>query len=348
MGYLIEGLSARGIDNVLVCARGHALARTPTAAETVELPMGGDWDVGMVRRLRRLFSRVRPDLIHVQSRRGADLFGGLACLADKWTAVLTRRVDNPEPSSWARFKYRPYRVVVSISRAVEAELLGNVGLAPSRVRRIPSAVDTERFAPDKDARARLIREFQLPDNAFIIGVSAQLIPRKGHGALLDCLPELVARHRRIRVLCFGQGPLQKRLCAKITSGGLQEHVKLVGFREDIAELLPGLDLLAHPAEREGMGVALLEAMSCAVPVVASAVGGIIDVINSGIDGVLVPSGGRSELSQALERMIVDEHRRGRMGQAARARVQQDFSVELMTSRYLDIYRTVHAHGHATV
>lgn len=365
---LVRGLRERGVANVLVCppgdiagarirgfniaagfaGRGEVAWARPGGDGTTVLPMGGDLDFGLARRLRAVFGSVRPDIVHVHSRRGADLFAGRACLAEGLPAVLTRRVDNPEPAFWARFKYRPYRMIVAISRAVEAELTGRAALESERVRRIPSAVNPHEFLPDRTARARLRAEFTLPEDAFVAAVSAQLIERKGHDVLLACLPELVQRHPELRVVCFGDGPLKRRLRRMIAALGLGRHVQLAGFRRDLPSILPGVDVLVHPARREGLGVALLEAMSSGVPVVASAVGGIVDVVEPGVEGLLVPPENAHELGAALDRIVGDARLRKRMGLAGRARVRRDFSVGLMTERYLDLYREVLADAHATV
>lgn len=357
---LVQGLRGRGVANVLVCppgdiagARIHGLRFTagfagqdetawvwPAGDGTIVLPMGGDLDFGLARRLRAVFRSVRPDIVHVHSRRGADLFAGRACLAEGLPAVLTRRVDNPEPAFWARFKYRPYRAIVAISRAVEVELTGSAGLDQARIRRIPSAVNAHEFLPDRTARARLLAEFAFPEDAFVAAVSAQLIRRKGHDVLLACLPELVQRHRELRVVCFGDGPLKRHLRRRTAALGLGRHVLFTGFRRDLPALLPGVDVLVHPARREGLGVALLEAMSSSVPIVASAVGGIVDVVESGVEGLLVPPDNPAELGAALERLIGDTCLRKHMGMAGRVRVRRDFSVELMAERYLGLYREI--------
>ena len=141
-------------------------------------------------------------------------------------------------------------------------------------------------------------------------------------------------------MCFGEGSLRRRLRRRIGALGLGGHVKLAGFRRDLPSLLPGVDVLVHPARREGLGVALLEAMSSGVPVVASAVGGIVDVVEPEVEGLLVLPDNPAELGAALERIIGDACLRKRMGIAGRARVQREFSVELMARRYLDLYREI--------
>jgi glycosyltransferase involved in cell wall biosynthesis len=364
--YLIEGLSALGIDNVLVCARGSAMARAaehPAAsahegalppagdgagAQIVTLPMGGDLDPTLVPRLARVLKTYAPDLLHVHSRRGADLFGGCSARLARVAAVLTRRVDNPEPPGWARFKYRPYEAVIAISRAVEAQLLDHVGLERARVHRVASAVDSVRFRPDSSARGELTERFGCPDDAVIAGVVAQLIARKGHALLLGALGAPLARHPELRVLCFGRGPLEGALAQRIAELGLEHQVKLVGFHDDMHRLMPGLDLLVHPAEREGLGVAVLEAMSAGVPVVATAVGGLPDVIEDGTGGVLVEPGDARALAAAVDALVADPGLRARLGAAARTRVKQAFSVAQMSAGNLAVYREVLEGRHGTV
>jgi glycosyltransferase involved in cell wall biosynthesis len=308
--------------------------------EIRELEMGGDLDAGMIRRLRNGFAELQPDIVHVHSRRGAELFGGLACALDGRPALQTRRVDTAELPFWARWKYRPYRRIVAISAAVRTQLCERIGIDADRVATISSAVDDELFRPDSGARMRVLREFRLPDDAAIIAVSAQLIPRKGHEFLFAGLAAIVARHPRLRVLCFGQGPLRAQLQRHVVDRGLEPVVQFAGFREDLAALLPGVDLLVHPAEREGLGVAVLEAMSCGVPVVATAVGGIPDAVTDGVDGLLVPWGDQARLAAAIHRLLADPAARERIAAAGRIRVQRDFSPELMADRYMSLYHDV--------
>ncbi len=293
----------------------------------------------MVGRLRRELGRARPDLVHVHSRRGADLFGGLASAFEGLPAVLTRRVESAEPSFWARLKYRPYAAVIALSSAIERQLT-IAGAAPGVIHRIPSAVDTGQYRPDPEARARLRAAYGLPDDALVVGVVAQLIARKGHGSLLEALPALLERRAAVRVLCFGRGPLAQPLEARIRALGLQDRVRLAGFRDDLPVLIPGLDVLAHPAEREGLGVALLEAASCAVPAVASAVGGIVDVVTDERTGLLAAVNDRAAFLAALERLVDGADERRRLGAAAREAVAARFTVTQLVAAHERLYASV--------
>jgi len=337
--YLVDELTRAGHDNVLICARGGALAREVQTAPVVALPMRGELDVMLLPRLLRALQRLQPDLVHVHSRRGADLYGGAAAALAGIPAVITRRVDAAEPALLARLKYRPYRAVIALSRAIEQQLRG-AGVAAERLALIPSAVDTQRYRPDSAARDRLRAAFGLPADALVVGVVAQLIERKRHAWLFALLPELVRAWPQLRVLCFGRGPLERRLRAELAERGLADHVLLAGFRSDLSELLPGLDLLAHPADREGLGLALLEAASAGVPVVACAVGGVPDVVVDGETGILVPCQDAAALRRALATLLGAPEERRRLGAAARRHALRHFDIASLAAEHLSLYRRV--------
>lgn len=340
VGNLIQGLARRGVENILVCPPEQPLAAMDLDARVVELKMSGDLDFALKRRLESAIVSTEPDVVHVHSRRGADSFAGFASRAAKRPAILTRRVDAPELGVWARFKYRPYARIVAISRAIEAELRDRVGLSSARLARVPSSVDAARFRPDADARAALLARFDLPYDTRIIGLVAQLIERKGHAFLLDCLPEIVARQPRARLLLFGRGPAESAIRSRVAALGLGDSVFLGGYDTAIERVLPGLDLLAHPASSEGLGSVILEAMSAGLTVVAADVGGIGDLIDTGVDGFRLPPRSREAWIEALATLAGDDPARARFGANARAKVERAFTIDAMTDAYLDIYRDV--------
>lgn len=340
--YLIAGLAAKGIDNVLVCPRDSAIANTVgscSGVEVIRIPMGGDLDFALSGRLRGLFESRQPSLVHVHSRRGADLFGGWNARWAGVPAILTRRVESAEFKPLAYIKYQPYAAIIAISRAIEAQLKENVGLPENRIHHVPSGIGTDRYRPAQQ-RGRLTKLFDLPVDAFKIGIVAQLIERKGHARLFEVLPELIKAHPEVQVLCFGQGPLERELRQQIDDLGLAEQVRLAGFRDDLARLLPDLDCLVHAPDREGLGVAVLEALSCGLPVLASAVGGLVDVIEHESTGLLVNLDEDGALLAALRRIVQDDVLRVRLGAAGRKRVETEFSADRMTRGNLLVYRTV--------
>jgi glycosyltransferase involved in cell wall biosynthesis len=337
LGYLIDGLVRRGIENVLVCPAEQPLSQS-TAAEVIHMPMHGDLDLGLVPRIGRVLRAVRPDLVHVHSRRGADSFVGIAARRAALPAVLTRRVDHDEFGPWARYKYARYARLIAISRAVQTRLCRSANVAAAAVEVIGSAVDSGLFAPDADARARLCADWALPATAVIAVCMGQFIARKNQRMLLEIWPALLGLQPALRLLLFGRGRLEGQLRRRIRAAGLQDYVKMCGQTELPEAILPGADLLLHPAQAEGLGTVVLEAMSAAVPPVASAAGGLVEIIDSGADGLLVPPAEPAAWIEAIAGLAADAERRQKLGIAARDKAVGRFTIEQMTDGYVEIYR----------
>lgn len=336
VAYLIEGLQRRGIDNLLICPPGAAIGRavSNSAARVIELPCGGDLDLGFLPRLRRVLQEQAPDLVHLHSRRGADILGALAARAAGIPVLLSRRVDSPETAWLARHKYRLYGRTICISQGI-AEVLLSEGVDPARLRVVRSALDPAPWrAPEP--RERLCAEFGVPAQAPVIGVVAQLIARKGHAVLLEALSRLAAEPWHL--LVFGQGPLRHALEAEAARLGLAERVRFTGFRDDLPRWLGALDLVVHPAFMEGLGIALLQASAAGVAIVASHAGGIPEAVRDGVNGLLVPPGDVEALTAALAALLNDPAQRRALGECGRRLIDEEFSVDVMVEGHLAVYR----------
>ncbi|MGH8497146.1 MAG: glycosyltransferase family 4 protein [Gammaproteobacteria bacterium] len=333
--YLLEGLRAAGVTNVLVCAEDSAIGNaSPAADRIVAMPMRGDLDIAFAVRFRRLLEAEQPDIVHLHSRRGADVLGALAARAARCKVVLSRRVDNPEPRPFVPLKYGLYDRVIAISEAIRG-VLRECGVPERKLACVRSAIEPATFAGD---RGRLRAELGIDAQRPVLGVAAQLIGRKGHDVLLEALPVLCRRHPGLITVFFGKGPLEKQLRSQARTLGLGDAVVFAGFRDDLNALLPGLDVLAHPAHAEGLGVILLQAAAAGVPVVASAVGGIPEAVRDGETGLLVPPGKTQALIRAVDRLLADPALAREMGRRGRDFVAAEFSTERMVAGNLAVYR----------
>jgi glycosyltransferase involved in cell wall biosynthesis len=339
VAYLLEGLAAWPGGHALVCSEDAAIAQAVRNPAVSVWPMAfrGDLDAGFVRRLRRLLVAEGADLLHVHSRKGdlpAILAGRLAGLP----VVLSRRVDNPPNWADRRLKFPRCARIITISAGI-LEVLRNAGVAAERLACVPSAIDTSVFGGVRD-RLWLERELGVPRDAPLVGIAAQLIPRKGHEVLFAALAELAPRHPMLRALVLGRGPLEAELEARVQSAGLGDVVRFAGFRTDLPRLLPCLDVLAHPAWREGLGIALLEAAACGVPIVASRAGGMPEAVEDGVTGYLIAPGDSRALADRLDRLLTDRALAQRLGAAGRRRVEQRFAVPGMVEGNYRVYEAV--------
>ena len=337
--FLLRGLKSLGIDCVLACPEGSAIAPAAQAhARVCTMPMKGDLDVGMLSRLRQLMRQERPDVVHLHSRRGSDIWGALAARLEGIPVVLSRRVDNPEARWIASLKYRLYDHVVTISDGIRQVLLSE-GVPQAKISCVLSAVDTEQYRPDRQHLNWFRETFQIASDELTIGMVAQFISRKGHATLLDALPAVLASHPRTKILLFGQGPIWEAIRERVQASPLlSQHVQLTGFRPDLDKILPCLDVLAHPASMEGLGVSLLQAAACGVPMVGARAGGIPEVVRPGLNGELIEAGDAAQLAHCLQTLLSSSELRQRYGHAGRAWVLEHFSVDAMVQGNLKVYR----------
>ncbi len=336
---LLKGLAAHGVTNILCAPQDSAIAReaAPYAA-IVPLAVSGELDPRLPMGLWHAVRRWKPQIVHVHSRRGADWWGGMTAAWTQTPAVVTRRVDNPENPLVARFKYRFYRRVISISSAI-VQVLKSQGITQEKIRCVHSCIEPDRFEAPY-AKGDLLRDLGLPESSRLIGTVAQLIPRKGHARLITVAPSICARHPDVHFGFFGRGPLRDRLERYANAHGVSHRIHFFGFRSDMDRIFPCLDLLVHPATLEGLGVCLLEAAAAGVPIVASKAGGIPEVVRHGLNGLLVDPESEDELRSAILWMLDHPEEARHMGRHGRDLVLSSFSRHAMVDGNLRVYKEI--------
>ncbi len=336
VAYLLRELPALGVHNVLVCATGSEISKLPLpGVSVITVDYLGDPDIRLVGRLCSLYRYHNIDLVHVHSRRGADWWGPVSARLSRLSALVTRRVDNPE--SWlGQRKYPLYDAVVSISEGVQQVIAPycQVGqLTPV----IHSAIDPDEFRYSKD-QDWLCRTYDIPPGSLVIASFAQLIERKGQATLIRAMRAVIVRYPQAVCLLFGKGKMYHEYQQLITQCGLTQHVKLCGFTREVARILPCVDMVAHPACAEGLGVILLQAAVCERPIVSCPVGGISEIIKHGQTGLLVPPQNPAKLSQAIIRLLDSPALAARLATGAANHVLRNFGVPAMARQYVQLYQ----------
>ena len=226
---------------------------------------------------------------------------------------------------------------VPVSDDLQRWLRQVVGVPDAKTLMIANGVDTERFRPSQRASQR---------DEFVIGTVGRIQDVKNQSGLIDAfilLRAMLPGHRdRLRLSIVGDGPLLGMITEKVRAAGLQDVVRLPGSRTDIAELLSGFDVFALPSIAEGTPVTILEAMACGLPVVASRVGGIPEVVEQHATGLLVPPSDASSLAEALAVYVQDPQLAERHGAAGRVRVERSNSIAAMVAGYAGLYDTLRA------
>jgi glycosyltransferase involved in cell wall biosynthesis len=220
---------------------------------------------------------------------------------------------------------------IAISRPIRAEL-ESMGVAPSDIRDVCNGVDVDAFQPaDAAERGRLRRELGLPDGPLVVS-AARVAREKGVDVLVAAWPQVVARIPGAHLCILGDG------AERATLSRLLPEALWMGGVANVAPYLRAADAFALPSRAEGMPVALLEAMACGLPCVATAVGGTVEVLKDGLTGRLVPSEDPGRLAEGL----VEALSGASWGADARAHVVRNFSLDDVARRYLEIYLSLSA------
>lgn len=333
--YLIGGLEARGVSNVLVAQPGSEIAERMRGrgVQVVEVAMHGELDVPAILRLRGIMREIRPDIVQLHTSHAHGLGWLAARLAGVRPVVATRRMDHESNGYFERLKYHGVDHMVAISAAVRGVLLAS-GLGADRITLIHSSVDFPDPYPSGDLRAELGIAAEAP----VIGTVAGLTERKGHAHVFAALRSIKDRHPGVRLLVAGEGPRESALRELAGELDLAREIIFLGFRDDIPQVLNTLDVFVLASLKEGLGVAVLEAAWRGLPIVASNAGGIPEIVQDGATGLLVPPADSDALADGLLFMLDHPAEARAMGEAAGALVRSKFSVETMVEGYFSLYR----------
>jgi L-malate glycosyltransferase len=313
------------------------LARANAEAFPVHpVPMRGTWDLASVLAIVRLQRSLRPHIAHWHAAR-AHAIGAMACLLAPGPArVLSRRVDFPvRRSPGSRLLYSlPIDTILAISEGVRDALVSS-GVPGTAIRVVPSGIDLAPHAVPGDRERIRAREGILADEILVLQIAA-LAPHKSQRDLLRGARIAIDRRPDLRFWIAGEGPLRSELEAERDALQLGDRMRFLGFREDVIDLLAAADLFCVSSYLEGMGTSTLDAMAAGLPVVATRVGGIPEIVTHGVTGLLVPPRDPEALAGALLTLAADPSVRERMGREARIKVMA-FSADRTAERTREAY-----------
>ena len=221
---------------------------------------------------------------------------------------------------------------VAVSRADRRAMIEVEHIPPERIRFIPNGIAPRAPTPGRDLRAELgIGPGPL------LGAVGSLRPEKRYEVLIEATARLVERHPTLRLLIAGGGDERPRLQALIERLGLREIVLLLGRRSDVPDILATLDVAVGASEREGSPLAIMEYMEAQLPIVATRVGGVPDLIEDGVHGLLVAPGDPVAMAEGIERLLNDPTRAQNLGARARVRRRQEFDLDVMVDNVEALY-----------
>jgi len=300
-------------------------------------------------RLFKLFRELKPSILHSRNLSGLDslLPAYMAGIKHRIHGEHGRDIDDLDGHNkklqLLRRLHRPLiNRYIPLSRDLEHYLLDKIGVTASRITQIYNGVDTELFKPAVNDKLVLSAGDRFTsEDSIIVGtvgrfqsVKDQMNLTEGFIRLLDRCPDLA---RSARLVMIGDGPHRKLVMERAAEAGYADLVWAPGARNDVDKLLPAFDLFVLPSLAEGISNTLLEAMSCGLPVIATAVGGNPELVADGETGILIPPADSNAMDKSLEKYIRDKSLRQSHGQAGRRRVEDRFSITAMVNNYIQLY-----------
>jgi len=298
------------------------------------------------RSLRSVLCALRPDILHTHGY-DAELIGALA-VRGLPTRHISHIHDTPQWVASPRLKHQVRRSITRIvlysvrttwiacSEATREYVCRHLGFPKDAVHTVRNGIDVNRFSP-------VISDSPQPcsaDTPFVVGTAARLEPNKGIEYLIRACAALRQEGGNLILRIAGDGPLRQDLAELASSLGIAPHVQFLGLVNDMRAFYRSLDVFVLPSLREGLPLTVLEAMATGLPVVATPVMGIVEVIRDRVDGILVPTADTEGLRSAIRRLAKDYTMRERLGKNARLQVERQFALERVVSEVFGIYRKV--------
>jgi glycosyltransferase involved in cell wall biosynthesis len=336
--HLSRELARRGHEPAIVTlSPGGELRADAEGIPVHDVPRACGADPSLVARLAHWLVVERADVVHTHNPAPMLHAAPAAMLVRVRRRVHTKHGANRygRRGLWAaRALVRTMHAVVAVS-AQTAEVARTKERVPERrLRVVPSGIPLRHYHPDARANARVRAELGIRPSAFVIGSVGRLVAEKDYPLLVRAVGHLLSE--RVRLVIVGEGDARAEIERAIPPDRAR-YVTLTGVRRDIPSMLASFDLFALSSRTEGLPLSVPEAMASALPVVATAVGGLPSAVPASC-GVLVPLGDEAELARTIGALSRDRARARAMGEAARAHALAAFSIERVADAYERIYR----------
>lgn len=274
--------------------------------------------------------------------------------ADVIGAFAAHRAEVPVDISWEvvshPFKFHhtyAYKralkyidMVVPVSHAIGRQIMAERGVPKEKIHTIHYGVDIQKYNIRDGAAKRI--ELGLRSDEIVFGTNARMTHQKGHVYLIEAAQEVVKKFPNIRFVLAGDGPLRSDIEKQIKNANLENNFLLIGFRNDIADLLPAYDMYVLPSLFEGLPNQVLEAMACGKGVIASAVDGTVEAVVDGETGILVPSKNSPALAKALLNVLENRQLFRKFGENSRKRIEQNFTIKQEIQKFETLFDDLYA------
>ena len=337
---VVRGLSTSPFKHSIACCTGKAsISEEFGPAVAIHCLHGESSALGALLRLRRLIKMLRPSVLHARNVSAwLDVTAARMSLRDRPPLVLSfHGTDHaaPLPRRWriiSAIAARSATRLFTVSEPSRDFLACSLGQPRSRIGIIPNGIDTKRFVPDLRHSG--------PDHRLVVGTVGNLSPVKNQALLVRACAELLSAGHPIELRIAGEGPERDPIVQLAATLGITDSVRLLGHVSDVSSFLKTLDLFVLPSDSEAHPNALIEAMACGLPCIASRVGGIPDVLVDDSIGRMFDRGDLGGLVKFMSELLVAPDTRAALGRGARKRAEERYGLDDMIRHYAALYSEV--------
>ena len=340
--YTFEELQKKGIEQMIICPEGSELSEycSQNNLPFATAPKRSSLDLGFVRKLAKLVKEQQFDIVHAHDSH-AHTFTVLSSLLHgmKKPIVLHRRVDYPVSKSFfSRYKYNHPQIqrIICVSEEVKRVLTHSLK-EPEKAVVVYSGIDIKKFVFSGENIIR--KEFSIPADKTLIGNVAAITQQKDYFTFVAAAESIYKTRKDVHFVAIGDGDQRIEIEALVKAKGLENAFTFLGFRKDINRLMPCLDILMFSSEKEGLGTTIIDAFAANVAVVATAAGGIPELVVHNQTGLLAGVKQPEELANGVITLLEDNHLKHRL--VSNARIQsKEFSKENTAKNILGVYREI--------
>lgn len=339
IAYLLEELNRFKVEQLVVCKAGSAF-ETYCVTNNVpykSLAFSNQFDLSSSIKLKKIAVEFKADIIHLHSSHAHAIAVWAYYLGNKTNLVLSRKVDFPiSKNVLSKLKYNcpAIKKIICVSNAIKVMMQKDIH-DKNKCITIYDGIDISKFETKK---SKLRNEFSIPSNIKIIGSTAAIADHKDYPTFLEAIKQINSSINA-HYFIIGDGPLRNEIEELVIANNLQHKVTFTGFRTDINELLPELDVFVLSSKTEGLGSSILDAYACKVPVVCTNAGGIPEIVENEVTGLMSRVGDADALAANIIRIVENEELKCKLMENAFERVKS-FDKKIMAEQTHSVYRDI--------
>ncbi len=335
--WLIQGLYSYGFEVYAIGKENSEFINRLSKdfkIKTFALPLSSEFDLYSAYKIARICKAERINIIHAHTSHAHSLAIISRFFYAEPKIVVSRRVSfPPNKNFFSKWKYNHVDLILAVSYYV-AKILKGYGVPENKIQVVRSSINLSHINVSPYTKS----ELGIEENKKILINAGALVPHKDHLTLLNAFAMVIDSFPDTILLIVGSGPLQESIQSRVDALKLNQHVQMLGYRNDVPRLIRTADLYVSSSWSEGLGTSILEALACEKPVIATEAGGVSEMVIDHNTGLLVPNQNPEELAKAINYMLSNPEEAKKMAKRGRAHIEKHFTVERMVDETVSVYK----------